>query len=158
MAKTGINPSDLRILRDLIKRYREIAESPVNLERRGAWYRHDEGPEGRPMVLAETSGVLNELVPTAGLKCESEEGRGWERWLREVIFRFEQVKDDQVLEPYLTFNWRVTISDFGVTIPREYGDNAEKLGSYHWDPPIKDLDRDLKSSSIGPFRSTGKRR
>ncbi len=144
MASTEIDPSDRKILRDLFKRTREIAESPVNLERRRAWYRHSEFQNERPMILAETGGVLDEVMPVSALKCEGDWARGMERGLRDAIFRFEQVKDDVVFEPWLTYNWRVSISNFGVEVPREYGDNAGKRGSYHWDPPIKDLDRDFE--------------
>jgi hypothetical protein len=155
MAANVINPSDIKVLRELFKRLREIGESPANLERKRAWYAHSEFRNERPMILAETGGVLDEVVPVSGLKCEVEWARVMERGLRDAIFRVEEVKDDFVVEPYLTYNWHVSISNFGAESTREYGDNAGKQGSYHWDPPIKDLDRDfgkLKSRTFSVDR------
>jgi len=43
---------DREILRALAGEYRERADSPESIERREAWFTHDAGTGGRPMVLA----------------------------------------------------------------------------------------------------------
>jgi hypothetical protein len=138
-----ISQQDLRILRGLYKRAREIAQDPIMDERRRLWIRHNSLDSQRPMILAETSGVLDELVPLSMLECQEEWARSLERELRELFFRYEHVRDDWVVEPRIRYGWRVDIGDFGVQTELVRGDNEGKLGSYTWDPPIKDLEQDL---------------
>jgi len=135
--------SDVRVLRDLFKRKREIAEDPVTLERKSLWLNHHSLDSRRPMILAETSGVLDECAPLSSLRCQEDWARGMERGLRDLVFRYEHVRDDYVVEPWINIAWDITVGDYGVEIPKVRADNAGKLGSYHWDPPIKDLDRDV---------------
>jgi hypothetical protein len=138
-----IVPADVKILRDLATRIRQIANDPVNPERKQAWYALGDLAARRPMILAETGGVPEEVVPAATCRCTEEWARNLEYSFRHTLYRFEHVNDDAVVEPYLSCNWKVDQSDYGVQTPRQYADNAGKLGSYHWDPPIKDLDRDF---------------
>ncbi len=137
------NPSDIRILRSLFQRKKELAQQPAMAERREAWTQHAALQPPRPMILAETGGVLDELVPLSSLRCQEEWARAMERNLRELIFRCEQVGDDWVVEPRITWQWEVTIGDYGVITELVRGQNDGKLGSYHWDPPIRDLDKDF---------------
>ncbi len=139
----SVNDKDLLVLRDLYRRQREIAADPVMEERRYLWLRHAAREGERPMILAETVGVLDELIPLSTLRCQEPWARELERGLREVIFRYESVRDDFVIQPYIDYGWAVSEGDFGVQVALVYGENAGKRGSYHWDPPIKDLDRDL---------------
>lgn len=137
------NPHDLRILRELFQRKKELALHPVIAERRQLWTQHASLHPQRPMILAETCGVLDELVPLSTLQCQAEWARGLERGLRELIFRCEQVDDDWVVEPCIPWQWAVTIGDYGVQTEMVYGHNEGRLASYHWDPPIQDLERDF---------------
>ncbi|HSQ39516.1 MAG TPA: hypothetical protein VLM78_05100 [Anaerolineales bacterium] len=138
-----IDGNDIKILRDLYKRQREIAQDPVMQERRQLWTRHAALDSTRPMILAETGGVLDELIPLSTLRCQADWARQMERGLRELIFRYEHVRDDFVILPWIQYGWVVTVGDFGVQTELVRGDNEGKLGSYHWDPPIKDLDKDF---------------
>ena len=138
-----VNPDDVEILRALYRRQREIAQDPVMAERRQLWLDHHSLASRRPMILAETSGVLDECVPVSALRCREEWARGLERGLRDLVFRYERVRDDFVVEPWINAGWRVTVGDFGVQVAHVKADNQGRLGSYHWDPPIKDLDRDF---------------
>lgn len=138
-----INPDDMRILRDLLKRKREIAADPIMAERRRLWTEHASLRSRRPMILAETSGVLDECVPLATLRCQEPWARDMERGLRELIFRYESVGDDFVVEPRIRYGWFIETGDFGVQTEHRRGENDGRLGSYKVDPPIKDLDHDL---------------
>ncbi len=138
-----VNKDDIRILRDLLKRKRELAQDPVMEERKQLWTRHASLDSQRPMILAETMGVLDELVPLSSLQCKEEWARGMERGLRELVFRLESVCDDFVIEPRIEVPWFINFGNYGVEHILVRGNNEGKLGSYHWDPPIKDLDRDF---------------
>ena len=143
VASCRVLDSDVAVLRDLGRRVRAIAQDPVNRERREAWLALGELRATRPMILAETGGVRGELYDSVPLRCTEDWARELEANFNDVIFRFEQVKDDHVILPCINCGWNVSITDFGVVSKKEYGDNAGKLASYHWDPPIKDLDRDF---------------
>lgn len=146
-----VDPSDIAILRDLYKRQRDAALDPVMDERRQLWTRHAALDSVRPMILAETGGVLDELIPLATLRCTEPWARQMERELRELLFRYEHVRDDLVILPWIQYGWRVAIGDFGVQTELVRGNNEGKLGSYHWDPPIKDLDRDFDKLRFRPL-------
>ena len=135
--------SDIAILRTLWQRKAEIAGDPVMERRKQLWLRHAGLDSQHPMILAETVGVLDEVMPRSELRCEAPWARTMERSLRELVFRDEHVRDDSVVEPTIDYGWFITIGDFGVAPEMERGQNEGKLGAYTWDPPIKDLDRDF---------------
>jgi hypothetical protein len=138
-----VDPHDLEILRALFRRKRDIAHDPVMAERKQQWLRLAALDPIRPMILAETGGVIDELIPLSSLQCREAWARSMERGLRELIFRYDYVNDDYVVEPWIQYGWNVTVGDFGVTTELVRGANEGRLGSYTWDPPIKDLERDL---------------
>ncbi len=135
-------PNDRQILRDLARRVAEIAADPVMKERAELWRRHASLDSPRPMILAETGGVLNELIPESDYQCTSDWARGWESVLRDKIFTYEQVDDDSVITPTIDYHWQINIGDYGV-VPEKHTTEGEKKTSYRWDPPIKDLDEDF---------------
>ena len=135
--------ADREILRRLAARVREIAELPIMDERRRLWRKHASLEGERPMILAETQGVVDEILPDRALHCREPWARDLERRLRLLIFQHEHVEDDFVIEPWIACNWQVDLGNYGVTIEKVRGDNEGKLGSYVWEPPIKDLDRDF---------------
>ena len=118
--ETGISKADALILRGLGQRLREIADDPVNQERRRLWYKHDALQGERPMVLAELDGVLDEVFPedAMGLECTNRWARGIEHNLRFRIFRFERLADDWVVEPWINVPWDVTTSSYGAEAGR----------------------------------------
>ena len=141
-AEQTIGPTDRRVLRDLAHRVAEIAADPVMDQRRRLWTRHASLESERPMILAETGGVLNELIPESEYLCTGDAARGLERGFRNTIFRHEQVNDDGVTTATINCNWHVSIGDYGV-LPQRHTTEGEKKTSYRWDPPIKDLDREF---------------
>lgn len=140
-----ISPYDAEALRRLAERKAEIAQDPVNLERKEAWLQLDAGTEGRVMVLAEHEGVKDprKPMPDSTLECEGEWARTIEARMRNDIYQFEVLKDDHVAEPRVTINWNVTASDYGVDVVMHGGDSDGQMGSRRWDAPIADLDRDF---------------
>ena len=136
---------DVDILRQLAERQVEIAQSPLNLERKALWYKHDAGMDGRPMILAEVFGVRDQIspLPNSDLKCENSWSRGIEWLLRFQIYQFEVLKDDHVIEPYFNVGWSVQMSDYGVQPIEHTADNEGRMAGRRWDPPIQDLDKDF---------------
>lgn len=151
LARYNISKHDIAILRKLATRAAEIADSPANLERKDAWYKLDSGKGHRPMVLTEIFAVVdkNAPVPDSALKCENLWARTIERQLLIDIYQFDVVRDDHVIEPYWNVNWHLSIGNLGVKVVQHTGENYGGMGGKKWDPPIKDLDRDIEK--LHPF-------
>ncbi len=135
-----VDQRDREILRQLAAEVRAIADDDSMPARKQRWYDFNALKPHRPMVLASPEGAWRELLPDTVLQCADPELRGWEWRLRAGIYWWNHIRDDNAIEPYFDVNWHVTIGGYGVDIPEH---RSEDRGSYIWDPPIKDLDRDL---------------
>ncbi len=142
---SSIPRRDMDVLRRLAETKTEMAASPVNTERRKAWHALDSGEGDRVMVLAEHGGIRDARKPMSveSLECEDEWARGVEHGLRSEMLRFDGLKDDFVIEPFVNVNWRVSFSDYGVQAVVHQGGDESHMGSRSWDPPVKDLDNDF---------------
>ena len=112
----NVYSSDIQVLRELYQRQHDIAADPVMEERHQLWLRHAALDGERPMILAETVGVLDEIIPLNTLQCQEPWARDLERGLLEIIFRYERVQDDFVVQPFIDYSWKVEIGDFGVQL------------------------------------------
>jgi len=138
-----ISALDRDILRRLAGRVAEAAHDPVMAERERLWRLEASLRPERPMVLAETMGLVLELYPESSLTCQTPQTRALERQLTDTVFRYEHVADDWVISPWFDLPWQIDLGDWGVPVNKISGDNEGHLASYVWDPPIKDLDRDM---------------
>jgi len=135
---------DIEILRRLADRKAKIANDPVNVERREAWYRHDAGMSGRPMILAEMGGVQDKnKVFTAVNTCTDPWAQGIEWGMNCEMFQFESLRDDHVIDANFNTGWWVNGTDYGVQAVTHQGDNDGRMSSRRWDPPIVDFDKDF---------------
>ncbi len=132
---------DIRVLRDLAKKYAEIAHRDVQDERRDIWTRLNSLERTRPTVLA-SFGMWNvwcrEVFGDDRMECEDSFYRAHERGLRMAIFQ-AGVGDDWIAEPW--FTQRATVAGgwrglWGVEQGRIPA--TEEGGSWKFDPPIKD--------------------
>ena len=137
---------DVAVLRQLTAELREIAGSELNLQRKERWLRHNALQAGEPMILAEIVGLGadRELPVEPMMQCREPWARDLERGFRSSIYSFRTVKDDWVIEPFVQTNWRVQTSDYGVQSKRHEGTEGKHMGSYVWEPPLKNLQEDLK--------------
>lgn len=132
---------DMEIIRTLAGRVREIAELPEMEVRRKRWYRFNSLNPDRPMVLCTPEGAWGELVTEREIQCQDDTLKAWEMDLRRKIYWWEHIKDDSVIEAWFDINWLVTSGDYGVKILANHGENR---GSFKYDHPIKDLERDIE--------------
>ena len=149
-----IDRHDTDVLRRLAERKAEIAQDPVNTERREAWYRLDAGDAPRPMVLAEVAGIRDAVhpLPASERECTGDWALGIEAGLRQEIYQFEVLKDDHVVEPWINTGWQVSLGDYGVAAVQHQPTDYDGMGAKRWDPPITDLDRDF--DTLSPRRPT----
>jgi hypothetical protein len=130
--------ADRDILRDLARRLRGHADSPVMGERKRQWTAlHDLHPV-RPMILFETASVAG-FVDPAELQCSDPFLRAVERNMRDTVRHADEVGDDIVVEPWFRLAWRIVFPSFGVTIeqkPALMADNEASLG-YTFNFPLR---------------------
>lgn len=135
----GLLQSDRKILRDLGVQLCDTAHLPEMEYRRSLWRKLNSLNAVRPMLLVETSGVMAELLPELGLKCIGEWARSVETRLRLALWHFENIPDDMVAEPRITYSHRVVSDFYGVELVEHVGNAGDVQGSRSWEPPVHDL-------------------
>jgi len=134
------SPQEKDILRSLAARVAELAARPVEQEKAGLWTRLNDLKGARCLIFCDPENGWNEIITQDMIECESPLMRVWEMHLRREIFWAEEMKDDRVIEPYFNVPYNYEDSGWGIHETRIGGDQG---GSYTWDPPIKDYEKDF---------------
>jgi hypothetical protein len=144
---TGLTSDDIRmskkdgeVLKQLAARVADIASSEEMVAIRREWTRHNKLEAGRPIVFCDPENGWNEIITERQMLCKGTLARRWEMDLRKEIFWGEEMGDDKPVEPYINVPYTVSPDDWG--LQAEYH-KTESMGSYVWDAPIQDYDRDL---------------
>ena len=134
--------SDREILRELAKQYRDVADRPVQAERRRLWSDHFSLKPVRPPVMVSI-GMWNkwcmDYFGDATLTCRAPALREQERAFRMHLFQ-QDIGDDTVLEPWVTVH-----ADCGEGWDGLWGLRARfiepetKEGAWQFDPALRDL-------------------
>jgi len=128
---------DVKILRELAKKYKEISSMPGEEKKRQHW-RDLNSLQNVPPPIYVRAFAWNEM-PDSVLQCEDEELRGMERQLRELIFH-HSFTDDFIFEPWVTVNAIYACQGWGIDIKRNYSENEENIkGSFKVDYPLNSL-------------------
>lgn len=138
----AFSPDDREVLRTLAGRVAEIGHHPRQAQRREMWKRHNGLKRVKPMVLCFPEGAWGELLPESVLLCTDGLARGIERHLRQKVYCWEHLRDDNVIEPRL--NVGLVWSHTGWGLEPGYVHSGVDRGAWHFDPPIKepeDLDK-----------------
>jgi hypothetical protein len=100
-----LSKRDKTELRELAKRWREVAGDPVMAERKKLWRDlHDLKPQ-RPVILYETRHLLNYLGDYE-FRCESAFARAVETRMIHVFRQYDELGTDIVVEPYFRLGWQ----------------------------------------------------
>lgn len=134
-------PEEKNILRELAKKVADIAARPEQAKKRELWYRHNRLERTRPVIFCDPENGWNEIITQDQIKCKNGLARSWEMTLRKEIFWGEQMGDDRAVEPYFNVGYVYDETDWGM---RETKIGGEDGGSYRWDAPLKDYDRDME--------------
>lgn len=137
----NINKDEIAVLRDLAVKIRELANRPVEAEKKELWYKHNALEETRPVIFCDPENGWYEIIPSESLKCVNPLARIWEFRLRKEIFWGEQLKDDHVVEDIFVVHYLFRYSDFGITHHEILPDDIN--GAMNWEPAIKDYSKDL---------------
>ena len=74
-----------------------------------------------------------------------------ERRLRDKIFYYEQIGDDTLILPRITYGHVVHDSGYGVSEVMHRGDDGAGHGSCKWEPPLHHLPDDLQQLHFRTF-------
>ena len=124
-------------LKELGKRYRELAASPVMAERADLWLRHNDGDKSCSPVIIEVDSFLSDLLPP--LRCEDPFHRELEQLMLTEIVRAEEVGDDRVIPEKLELPMHIRFRHLDYTPKIAH---ASEYG-FHPEPVILDIEQDL---------------
>ena len=133
-------PGDVKVLRELARRYVEVCSRPVQRERRELWRKLNSLEPVRPLIYLRGGNCWNEVPEITECRCEDPFYRPYERSLRQSIYH-DSLGDDFVFEPWITVSAVHTCTGWGVETPRTFSD--EPRGSWKADYPVKHL-RDVE--------------
>lgn len=118
-----ISKGDITRLRELASEWMDIAENDVMAKRKIDWRNlHDLKPT-RPMILFETFAVSG-FFDDKSLICENELLRNVEKYFASNLKQYYDLADDIVFEPYFRVAWKVSKSDYGVTIEERHAEDS----------------------------------
>jgi hypothetical protein len=130
-----LTEEDRRLLRGLAERVAEIASDPINEQRRQRWREHNGLKKGKPIVLVFPEGAWAELLPSDRLKIHNNFWGGFEWYLRHLIYRWEHMRDDNVIEPELRIPLVYSSTGWGIgarTVAPESKVNKSGQGIPSW--------------------------
>ena len=136
----AVSARDVAVLRDLAARVADIAALPIQAERIRLLEASNSLRPLRPIVLWQgLQACWNEVIPPSSLRCGDPLLRGWERALRELVFRHEHVPADNPITATLFLDKTVRVGDLGL-VPEFVGEENRRnnTGSYRWDPPLRE--------------------
>jgi len=113
----------------------DIAELPIQAERRALWTRHNSLDSVRPMLLVSPEGSWQELLPPEELRCEDGIARLFEWQLRERLYCHEHFCDDTVIEKEWLVHKVIQNNGWGVEPRQRYSDTER--GAWAFDPVIR---------------------
>ena len=151
---TGFKKEDLDIpkkdrymLRELAYKVKDISSKSEQREKIQLWKDHNMLNKTRPVIFCDPENGWNEIITVNLMKCVSKIGRAWEMRLRKEIFWGEEMGDDRPTVDFFDVPYTVEPDNWSVVTEIYRGTNKEKTfqgGSYVWDPPIKEYEKDLK--------------
>jgi hypothetical protein len=130
---------DIRILRELAKRYAEVCQKETYAERRALWRKHNSLIKTRPLIYVRWLAAWHE-APESHLECEDPFFRRHEEFLRQMLFQ-DTLEDDYVLEPWITQPASYVLPPEGIWgVPFGRTPTTRPGGSWKYDPPLKRLE------------------
>lgn len=136
---------DREIIRDLARRLAEIADLPIQKERRDLWVQHNQLNSVRPLIMISPEGSWGELLPGDALTCEGKTARNIERTIRMRIYGHEHFDQDVVVEKIWNVHKAVRGTGWGLEA-KQHPSTAAR-GAWAFDPVLKEPS-DLKKLKV----------
>jgi len=136
-----VSREDKKILIKLAEEVAEIAQSRKMQEKHGLWKKVNSLEKIRPLIFCDPENGWNEIITENQMECKGKIARRWEMDLRKEIFWGIEMGDDKPVEPFFDIAHVTKPDNWGVEVIYH---KKEVLGSFVWENPIKDYDKDLK--------------
>lgn len=127
---------EVKVLRGLAERVREIAARPEQAEKRKKWFAHNSLQTDEPIIFVHPDGSWRELLPPERLECRTELARSVEQELRGRLIRFEYLPDDVPIEALVQVPKAIYNTWWGVE-PKMVR-SSDQRGSWHHVPIIEE--------------------
>lgn len=134
----SLNREDRDYLRDLAYKVKEISQNAVNESNRQEWYRHNSLKKGKPLILVFPEGSWEEILPYSDMRISDGFWRDYEWHLRHVIYRWEKIRDDSVVEPVIKVPLEYTYKGWG--LESEKIDSGLHKGAAKYLPAIREYE------------------
>lgn len=108
---------DKKIIRKLAAELAEIAALPVQEEKRRLWRRLNALEPERPLVMIDQV-CWNEMNVNGelSLDCVDEECRGYEMYMRRILYQWKHFPVDMVVEPFIRVPMAIHNTGFGIEV------------------------------------------
>lgn len=130
---------DIRILRDLAKKYASICAEPEQNMRRRLWRQHNSLQPVKPLIYVRAFAWRE--MPHSKCECQDVFFRKHEDFLRHQLF-WHSLNDDSIFEPWITVRATHTCNGWGLS--GEHITSDTPGGSFKIDYPVKELSDALK--------------
>ena len=119
---------DGQILRELAKRFTEVASNPRNGELVELWKAHNSLKGSRPLVAVWAENWL-EMPEVCTLRCQGEDARSLEFRFRQLLWQQAHIPDDKPLENVLYVSKVTHWTDWGLPVLRnQHGGEGDAWG------------------------------
>lgn len=128
---------DIAILRELARQVREIAEKPIQEERRIAWSKHNSFQGDQPLIYIRAY-AFDEIFDESKLQCQDPFFRQYEKKMYDTIYR-DQFGDDYIIEPWITVGSIYKPSaEYRWGLPVTLGEKPSTGGAAAYAPSLED--------------------
>ncbi len=139
----NLTQNDIAILRSLASRYAEIASLPAQKERAEGWRRFNTLQPERPRVLIDQI-CWNELNENGILDLHVSDPywRSAENFMRQEIYKWENMPADMVVDPYIKLNRPIRNTGWGLSpkVERLKIDNTSDVAAQAMESVINSME------------------
>ncbi len=125
-----VDKKDIKIVRNLAKRVKEISLIPENINKIGLWKDNNSLIKTRPLVICFPENSYEEIIPYSTLKAKDPFIREYEWYLRSLIYHWEKLQDDFVITSRLKVPAVFNITQWGIKEIWEYSNNPDGAAKF----------------------------
>jgi len=126
-----MNPQEKKVLRELAKKVREISQHPIWDEKIRLWKDKNSLKKVRPLILCSLpDDAWREIIPETQFVSEDPFIRKYEWDLRKRIYRWENIKDDEIINANVYVPTEREITDWIEGRTRPYSGQADRSARF----------------------------
>lgn len=126
---------DVQVLRELARRYADVAHKPVQDERRDLWRKHNSLVRTRPPIYVRWLAAWHEAAENR-LECHGPFFHPYERFFRQMLFQ-DTIGDDYIVEGWVTVRASVVTPPDGLWgVAIRHSPRTDPRGSWKFQPTI----------------------